>query len=330
MKASSAHQRDDGPAQAASGRWGRLLAAILSTLGMAIVVAACGGGTTQQTAFAPSRVIAFGDDMSVLTATGRKYSINALATDLVSVDCGTQTLWVQAVANSYSFAYPECNPAGNATTPARSRAVAGARVDNLAAQVDAQLADGGLDNKDLVTVLMGVNDVWQLYGQYTGSNESALIDEARARGERLAAQVNRIVGTGARVLVLTIPDLSFSPFALAQKAQFTDTDRAALIGRLVAALNGRLRTNIINDGRLIGLVLADETTQLMSRFPGAYALLNGNTAACTVALPDCTTATLVTDATGLTHVWASDRLPGPSWHAQVGIQAVSRALNNPF
>ena len=76
-----------------------------------LALAACGGGTTQFEPFAPDRYVAFGDESSLLTADGRKYSVNALNT-AEAVDCTTEPLWVQAVANQYGFKFAECNPDG--------------------------------------------------------------------------------------------------------------------------------------------------------------------------------------------------------------------------
>lgn len=295
----------------------------------AVMLASCGGGTTQQQVFTPGRVIAFGDEASVLTSNGRKYSVNGLAAD-GAVDCASQPLWIQTVASSYNFGFAQCSPTGTTATNAFTRAVAGARIADLRTQVDAQVADGGFRNTDLVLMLAGVNDVFELYAQFPQRSEASLIDEARSRGDRYAEQVNRAVNAGARVIVVTVPDVGLSPLALAQKAANTDTDRAALITRLVAAINGRLRTGIVNDGRVVGLVLADEMVQVMVRVPGAFGLDNVTTAVCTTALPACTTSTLVTGSTAGSHLWADQRWLSAPGQARLGLLAQQRALNNPF
>ena len=41
--------------------------------------------------------------------------------------------------------------------------------------------------------------------------------------------MNRLIDMGVRVIVATVPDLGLSPYAQAQKIQFTDTDRAELV-----------------------------------------------------------------------------------------------------
>lgn len=312
----------------AQRRGGRVFQTLL-VVASATLLWACGGGTTQEVTFLPTRLIAFGDENSLLTDNGRKYTINALDT-ADAIDCNSNPLWVQTVASSYSFVFPQCNPTNSLTPNATMRAAVGAKVDDVKSQIDAQVANGGFTNKDLVTVMAGANDVLALYGQFPTRTEDSLIADARAAGDRLAAQINRIVGLGPRVVVSTMPDMGLTPFALAQKAAYTDTNRAELITRLSAALNARMRVGIINDGRLIGLVLGDEAAQVMAVAPSAFGLTDAVAAACTTALPDCTTKTLVTDATSTTHLWADGTRMGVALHNRIGLLAQQRAINNPF
>jgi phospholipase/lecithinase/hemolysin len=298
-------------------------------LAAAAVVAACGGGTTPFESFKPDRVIVFGDETSAITADGRKFSVNALGTN-DAIDCVQNPIWVQTVVGSYSYVFAECNPGGTGDVKAFLRAAAGAKVADVTPQISAQAAAGGINNRDLATVLAGANDILELYAQFPGRPRAELVAEARARGERLAQQVNRLVDLGARVIVATLPDIGLSPFAAAQKAAFTDTDRAALISELVAAFNGRVRANILNDGRFVGLVLADEMVQSMVRSPISFGLNNATSAVCTAALPDCTTRTLVEAGSALTYLWADDRRLSYAGQLRLGALAQARALNNPF
>jgi outer membrane lipase/esterase len=310
----------------------------LSTTFATVLVAAsawllqsCGGGTSQIEAFKPSRVIAFGDETSAITADGRKYAVNGFAADGSTRDCTTLPLWTQVVARAYEYGFPEC-PVGTGTQAGLSRAAVGARAAELVQQVDAQVAAGGFTNKDLVLVLVGLHDILELYGNYPTQSEAELTSQARERGERVAAQVNRMADLGAKVIVATTPDVGVSPYGSAQKAANTDTDRAALLSRLTAAFNGRVRVNILNDGRFVGLVLADEMTQLAARAPGLYSLSNATAAACKAdaLLPDCSTATLIDGATAAGYMWADGQRLGAGGHARLGALAESRARNNPF
>ena len=105
------------------------------------LLASCGGGTEQITPFEPTRYIAFGDEMSVLTKQaplGRKYTVNAVGSDGVSPDCAANTstqpslLWTQVLGNTFGFVFAECNPANLGVT-AFSYAAPGAKADDFAA-----------------------------------------------------------------------------------------------------------------------------------------------------------------------------------------------------
>lgn len=309
--------------------WRRGVTRPLLAVVAAAALAACGGGTSQIEAFVAERVVAFGDETSVLTSDGRKYAVNALKDD-GSLDCAAQAIWVQAVASIYGFVFAECNPLNVASPQAVMRAQAGARVADLATQVDTQLAAGGVGGRTLVTVMAGANDVLDLYALYPDTDRSALLTQARARGTALAAQVNRLVGAGARVVVSTVIDLGLTPYALAEKAAHTDTDRAALLSGLTTEFNAGLRTAVLNDGRFVGLVLADEMVQALVRAPSAFGLGNVTAAACNAALPDCSRNTLVSGADPATWLWADDLRLAFNAQNRLGILAVNRARNNPF
>ena len=300
----------------------RLTAWLLA--GAPVLLASCGGGTSQIQAFQPPRLVAFGDEASALGTNGRKYAVNALAADGQALDCNALPLWIQDVANAFNFGYAQC-PLSGAENKAMTRAAPGARVADVVGQVDAHVAAGGFLPEELVLMLAGTWDVLDLYAQYPARPRDELLTEVRARGTRVAEQVNRMVGLGARVVVSTIPDMGLSPFGIAQ-----GTEGAQLLSELSAAFNGRIRVNIVNDGRLVGLVLADEFVQVAARAPGYFNLSNAATPACTVALPGCTTQTLASDAIAGLYLWADDRWFSAGGHRQLGALAVARATLNPF
>jgi hypothetical protein len=295
----------------------------------ATLLAACGGGTAQQDPFVPGRYFAFGDETSSLDPAGRKYGVNGLTAE-GRLDCAAQPNWVQQVANIYGFAFAECNPANLADTKARMLAVAGAKVSDVSAQVAAQSAAGGFRDKDLATVLVGANDVLELYAQYPARSEGSLLADARARGQQLAVSVNQLVALGAKVIVSNVPDMGLSPYGLAEKAAFTDIDRSALLSRLTAAFNEQLGVTLLLDGRFVGLVQADLRLQAIYRFPSAFGLTNATTGICTEVLPLCTTATLVTGGDLPSTVWADGTRLAPGGQNQLAQLAVDRARRNPF
>jgi outer membrane lipase/esterase len=293
----------------------------VAALGLACVLVACGGGTSQVESFTPSRLIAFGDEASAFEADGRKHAVNGLASGTTNRDCRALPIWTQVVADGYGFGFAEC-PVGSGTQKAVSRAAVGATVASIAAQVAAQ-AD--LGSGDLVTVLAGVNDVKALYAQKATRTQAELQADARSRGVTLGQQVNAITARGARVLMATVPDLGLSPFGVSQ-----GTSGAALLTALGNALNEGLRVTMVNDGRKIGLVLGDELVQSAVANPSNFGLANAATAACSTALPDCTTATLVAGADASTWLWADATWFAHGGHKQLGSLALTRARNNPF
>ena len=316
----------------AARRW-RLSVAAAATLAAAALVAACGGGTSQFEPFVAQRVFAFGDDSSALRSDGKRYGVNGVNATTGAIDCTLEPLWVQVIAGYYGFVFAECNLAATPAVPkAFMHAAAGAKVADVAAQVEAQVAAGGLRDKDLALVLAGANDVLELYAQYPAVPEAALLNEARARGERMAAVVNRLVALGARVIVSNLPDMGMSPFARAESLANASSgfDRAALISRLTTAFNERLGVKVLLDGRFVGLAQMDLRTQSAARSPASFGFTNVSTAVCTVVLPDCTTATLVTGATAGTYLWADSTRLSSGGQGSLATLALERAQRNPF
>ena len=306
--------------------------ALLAAAAVAAILSACGGGTSQIEPFAPTRIVAFGDETSVITAQGKKYTVNGLDATTMLPSCIVDPIWVQSVASGFGLIFPQCNPGNLAAPTGLMYAAAGAKVSDVKAKIDAHFSVSSFGSKDLATVLVGANDVLELYAQFPGQNQASLIDAAKARGRALGDQVNRIANAGGRVIVASLPDMGVTPFALKEKAAKLDTDRAALLSTLTTEFNTAMRLTIINDGRLIGLVLADEAVQAIVRFPAAFGYANVTNAVCltTVAVQDCTNKTLVTDGNGGTWLWATDILLSPAGQARIGALALTRAKNNPF
>jgi lysophospholipase L1-like esterase len=318
-----------------------------AALAGAVLLASCGGGG-QVEPFVPTRVLAFGDELSAIEADGRKYTINAFKiTDATTtpptestteLDCARNPIWIQAVAASFGLAFDRC--LGTATgASGQVLAQVGQKVADLPAQI-AAVQGNPLGEKDLALVMIGMNDVLELYARYPTTDRATLLDEARARGSALGQQINQLALSGPAVVVLTVPDIGLSPFAIAENTNTGDATRSALIQDLVEVLNNRMSATLINDGRLIGLVYADTELQNNVKFPLTYGLANVVDAACLASapLPGCTTATLVpadtttgaAAATATTWLWADDLRLSPIGQARLGLLAASRARSNPF
>ena len=328
-----------------------------ATLGMlllgAALLASCGGGSQVQ-AFNATRVIAFGDESSLINPDGTKYSVNAVIMDTTktpptpttAIDCAANPIWTQAVATAYGLVFPQCNPAAVAAPVSRLYAVNGATVADLATQIDQQVANGGFVETDLVTILVGANDVVAQFAQYPTLGEAPLVSNLEAAGKALAEQVNRVAGLGAKVLISTIPDMGLTPYAGSRAAGTVNTNSAVLT-RLSRRFNDALLANLENNGHKIGLVQLDEYLQAVDRARAngtGNSFFNTTLAAClpTSPLPFCTPQTLGTDAndtpaptvvntaSGTTWLWADDRHLSAGGQASLGSLAVTRARNNPF
>jgi phospholipase/lecithinase/hemolysin len=290
------------------------------------LLAACGGGSDRVEPFAPTRLLAFGDETSALTADGHNWGVNGVNATTSAFDCTLNPNWVQLLALRFGMAFAQC-PTASLPLAATVQAEAGWKVADVATQV---AGVGALGAKDLVTILIGANDILEQYALYPTSDEATLSDELKARGAKVAGLVNRLADAGGRILVVTVPDLGLTPFAIAEKAARADTDRAALLTRLTTAFNKELRLNIVNDGSRIGLVLGDEMVQGIVKLPAGNGFVDVTQVVCTTAPPACTSATLVTNGQSFTWLWADATRLSAGGHARLGATAEARARSNPF
>ncbi|HEY4080494.1 MAG TPA: SGNH/GDSL hydrolase family protein [Burkholderiaceae bacterium] len=303
--------------------------ALIAVLGLA----ACGGGNgTQIQPFHPTRIVTFGDESSYINALGQKYTINGIDPTSGLADCAVNPIWVQILASAYGMSYPQCDPNHSAAPQGLMLAVPGAKVADLQSTMDKYFSGNYFSDKDLVTVLIGTNDILELYSQFPAQNQDSLVAQAKVRGQAAADIVNRIADAGGRVIVSTLPDLGLTPFANAETTAHGDVNRADLLTALTSAFNIALRVELHNDGRNIGLTLLDETVQSIVKFPSAYSFADIADAAClpNVAIQNCSTKTLFPNASGDTWLWANNVLLSSGGQARLGSLAVTRAQNNPF
>jgi lysophospholipase L1-like esterase len=311
---------------------------------LTLLAVACGGSTETTTHFHASRIVAFGDESSLLVDSGdhnaRKFSVNATVFDTdQTIVCALNPLWIQGVGNIYGLVFPECN---NGTPPvfapvSRIRAAFGARAADLGAQIDAQQAESPLGAGDLVTVMIGANDVLALYAQYPAQSEDQLVATAEAAGTETGRQVNRLTDLGAKVLLSTIFNMGVTPFAASERAAHADTDRAALLTHISSRYNALLRATIVNDGRKIGLVLMDEFVTDVSTIPGAGGFTNFTDPVCDLTKSqltppsslDCTAQTFVSGGSAV-FLWADNLHLSATGQSSLASLAISRAQNNPF
>jgi len=313
-----------------------------SAVAAALLLASCGGGT-QVDHFTPGRLLAFGDESSVITSTGAKYSINGYNVDAnnapTTINCNVNPIWIQFVSGIYNLVFAGCNTDG-ATPTARTLAQPNATVGDVTDQITQFSSGDSISGRDMVTLQAGANDIVGLYKQFPGLDANALQSAAWNAGNALGAQVIRLTDLGAKVIVATAPDMGLSPFAAKEEA--ANPGRAAFLTALSFQFNAALRLKleeVKNGGKSVGLVVFDERLQDMARNYPNYGLVSTNVAACTDAavLPNCSTTTLKkvpdsgsVDATSSNFLWADDLHFGPTAHYQLGSMAASRANNNPF
>jgi lysophospholipase L1-like esterase len=315
-----------------AGTWNRVQRGGRALCGAVVLLAACGGGTSQIEPFVPRQMIALGDENAVLTADGKRYGINGVDANNV-IDCRNNPVWTQNLIGSIGMTVDRCNP-NNLTARGISRGAPGAKAADIAAQIDAQFAALPPGPKDLFLMMVGMNDIIEIYETFAGprecdpdpKNNPPMEAAVAERGRLVARQVDRLREADTRLIVVTVHDLGLTPYGRARDA--------GLLTCLTAAFNARVRVDPAGgtggDGRFWGLVLGDDLSLLMAREPGAYGLSNTSVAACAVAAPDCTTKTLVTGADSNTHLWATDRHFGPRMHSILASLADTRVRNNPF
>ncbi len=309
-----------------------LLATVLATL------SGCGGSSSRVEAYVPTRMVVFGDEISLINPNGSTHSVNALKADGVTFDCVTYPVWPQIVASGYGMVFKECNPNGVTTLAANMQATAKARVADVVRT--AAPLQGAFTPETLVTVMAGQHDILDAYAAYDAGTLTRAQAKAQvtAVGKTLGALVNTMAnqGSGARVLYATPPNLGHSPYASAEVTRTGDADRQTLLRELTLDFISGLRLEVINDGRYAALITADElalsladTTKL-----AANGLTNVVEPVCltTAVLPNCTSATLVSGAGGVAtrYLWADAQHLGVTFHARVGLTALNRARNNPF
>lgn len=248
--------------------------------------------------------------------------------------CVANRLWIQLLANSYGLGYKsQCSLDSDGAV---TYAAAGATVADVATQVTTHYSE--LNDSTLVTMLAGQNDI---LAAYDSADATAVAEAAlKLKGQQLGAVINEIIKTGARVLVVTVPDLSYSPYARADG----DAGRARMRA-LVAAFNDGLigSGGVKNDGHFIGRVKGYEQVRYMTDDASAYSLANvvdpvcnpdaGRTPAGTLddsSTLYCNSTTLVTGGGAFTYLWADEVNLSPAFHASLGNLAYIRARDNPF
>lgn len=321
-------------------KWKSLSSAAMAGVALALL-ASCGGGT-QIEAFSPTRIVAFGDEASVINLDGSKYGVNGVVFDTtvtpsvpaspVTPLCTSNQVWVQQLAYAFNLAFKDRCPSTVTNANGVMMAAVGAKVADVTAQVDSFLATDTFSSHDLVTIMVGVNDIKDAL------NAPDPIAAVEAAGTQVGAEVVRITNLGAKVIVSTVPDVGLTPYAINLEA--TTPGTVAQLKDLTKRFNTKLRLklqDVRDGGHAVGLVLADEIVLNMTLFPSIYGVTNLTQGAClsTAVLPACDVTT-VNEAVPATPtyandwLWADDYRLGPNAQNRIGSAAAGRARSNPF
>lgn len=311
----------------------KVLKSLVAPALLAALLAGC-GGSSRVSHYVPDRMVAFGDELSLIQADGSKPAVNALKVNTTELDCAVYPMWQQRVASQYGMVFPQCNPSGVANPQATMRAASGARVADVEAAVQAHRAASAFEPRTLVTISAGLNDIAAAYAAFdagTLTREQALAQVADA-GRRLGMLVDSIVdgGRGARVIYMWPPDLGDAPYAASEVTRTGQEARRTLLHDLTQAFIDALRP--ANEGLHVGRVDAALRirTALTPTSLAGLALTNGTEPACTVTLQTpCTTGTLVAGAAanGMNYLWADLQHPGPRFHDWIGERAFNHSYN---
>jgi phospholipase/lecithinase/hemolysin len=181
------------------------------------------------------------------------------------------------------------NPIGvaNAALLPDSSGYLGQLTDPVVDQMQRHLAaiGGSYAGDELVSVLAGANDLFinlatvsatvAAGGDPTAAGTAAGTAMATAAGELAGYVQSLVLAKGAKhVVVVNVPDVSKTPFALSQ-----DAATQGLIQQLTEAFNTQLASSLAN---VSGVLIVDAYTQSQDQAanPAQYALTNVTTPAC--------------------------------------------------
>ena len=302
---------------------------VVAVASVAAVVAGCGAGTVFS-AFAPSRVIVFGDAFSDVGHGGSKYTVN---------DASTNT-WVEQIAGNYGKSVVAASAGGlgyargNARIVLKPDAVGLATTLTVKEQIDAFLATGNFTSADAVFINGGISDMVVQGVALTAGTISAadLTTNAAQAGKDLATQVRRMVSAGAtHVIVAGVYDMSKSPWG-------ANSGQAAALSAASLQFNIALLTSIVDLGGSVLYVDAAYYLNLLANQPASYGLTNSASAVCTsvdagagigvgagdINSAQCTTATITAGAIYNSYMFADKLYLTPAANRLWGDYATGR------
>ena len=279
---------------------------------VALVLGACGGGTTEG-ALVPARFISIGDAFSDVGQLGTKakYTVNDDAIDTwlgqVLASYGTGTLTASATGG-LGFAQ------GNARINMMPDAAGRTATLTITQQVDAALATGAIGANDVIFLNAGASDiVAEMMAVLAGAQtEAQMLARVKQEGKDYGAQVRRLVDAGAKhVVVMGVYNLGASPWARV-------IGQAATLSSASTIFNQAFVVSIVDLGNQVLYIDLAGYINVLILFPSAFGFTNTSDAVCTSVDPGpgigtganqvnsslCTATTIVTGATYSAYIFA--------------------------
>lgn len=284
-------------------------------------------------------------------------------TSTLTYACNGASIWNQVVAHGLRLGYrSKCSTDYDGGT---NYAANGAKVADVATQVQTAIAAGKLGSGVLVTLWVGQNDLLEIYNSATYGTLDAKLTEAANRANSLASSVITLLNTGAKVVVAGVPGLEYSPALTSTGAMATSTTLAGSstcsIGRsdsvtvlcnnamsqLVTMFNNTLTIGNkdrgikgLADYTFSGRQLAFVDSQALTRLYASTTGYSANARICDAAkmvspdgtlssstLLNCNANTLVSTLNASATLWADDTHPGPVIQSIVGSKGYSLVTN---
>jgi outer membrane lipase/esterase len=251
----------------------RRAARAAAALAAVLALAACGSSTIESE-LVPTRFVSFGDSASDLGSGGTRYTVND----------GSINIYTQQIAARYGQGLSPTATGGtsyargNARITAKPDAAGNPATRTVTEQIDDFVAGGGrFGDRDVVLVNGGIADV--IAQQQNGASDAQRVANLQVAARELAAQVRRLVGLGAKyVLVAGTYDLGRTPWA-------ASTGRAGALSQQSLEFNTALLIAINDLGtNVLYLDMADYVNRMINS-PGNFALGNVTAVACTSTDP---------------------------------------------
>ncbi|MBI2731761.1 MAG: hypothetical protein HYX44_00110 [Aquabacterium sp.] len=289
---------------------------------------------------------------------------NAKLTTGVQYLCTSSANWSQVLVRSFSLGFRnDPNGCDKDYAGAVTYASNGWKVADVQQQVNAHL--GELGEGVLVTVWVGQNDLYDLLVDPNYGTLDAKRYQAKLLAEQLAGSVKQIINSGARVILVGVADLGFSPYAVSQinSATTTDCDTGEHVTcngdmqKLVADFNKTLKIgdkdtglrglqDYVYQGRQYAFVDAQAIVRSLATRPSYvkdkvycesnlaadYPMMTPDGVKDNSSILYCNTNTYTGRGTSsvastATYLWADNKRLGVAAHSTIGVSAYNRAAN---